>query len=144
MKKESNDCIYPGGFTPLLREEEVREELKRMCKGESPFPPVNVTELSNSFKVEVAIPGVKRENFLVYADDNILSVCVFNKQAPHHTEEAFKMHEFNYDCFERHITLPKNAEAEFVSAVYRSGILSMHIPKSDHPSKNQHTRIVVY
>ena len=50
----------------------------------------------------------------------------------------------NYDCFERLITLPMNAEAEFVSAEYKSGILCMHVPKTDHPSKNMHTRIVVY
>ena len=39
--------IYPGAYVPLLKEEEVQEELKRPHKGETILPPVNVTELAD-------------------------------------------------------------------------------------------------
>ncbi len=64
----SPDCsIYPGDYMPLLRAEEIEEELKLSHEGEALFPPVNITELADSFKVEVAIPGVRREDFLLHA-----------------------------------------------------------------------------
>ena len=136
--------IYPGAYVPLLKEEEVQEELKRPHKGETILPPVNVTEMADSFKVEVAIPGVKREDFLIHSDGNVLSVCVLHKECGLHEGERFQLHEFNYECFDRHIILPDNADSEFVSAEYKAGILRLYVPKAKQPAKNQHTRIVVY
>ena len=123
--------IYLGAYVPLLKEEEVQEELKRSHEGETVYPPVNVTELADSFKVEVAIPGVKRENFLVHADENILSVCVVHKECGLHVGETFQLHEFNCDCFERDIILPDNTDSEFISAEY--------VPKAKHHVKNLHS-----
>ena len=136
--------IYPGAYMPLLKEEEVQEELKRPHEGETVLPPVNVKELADSFKVEVAIPGVKREDFLIHSDGNVLSVCVLHKECGLHEGERFQLHEFNYECFDRHIILPDNADAEFVSAEYKAGILRLYVPKAKQPAKNQHTRIAVY
>ena len=141
---DSGCLIYPGSYVPLLKEEEVQSALKRPHEGETVLPPVNVTELADSFKVEVAIPGVKREDFLIHSDGNVLSVCVLHKECGLHEGERFQLHEFNYECFDRHIILPDNADSEFISAEYKSGILRLYVPKAKHPAKNLHTRIVVY
>ena len=135
--------IYPGAYVPLLKEEEVQEELKRTYKGETVFPPVNVIELADSLKVEVAIPGAKRENFLVHADENILSVCVVHKECGLHEGETFQLHEFNCD-FERDIILPDNTDSGFISAEYKSGILRLYVPKAKHPAKNLHTSHLIF
>jgi len=136
--------IYPGDYVPLLKAEEIEEELKHSHEGEALFPPVNITELADSFKVEVAIPGVRREDFLLHTTDNILFVRVLNKEYKLHGAERFQLHEFNYECFDRHIVLPENADAEFTSAEYKAGILRLYLPKTDQPSKNRPTTIVVY
>ena len=72
----TDDClIYPGAYVPLLKEEEIQLALNRSHLGETFLPPVNVTELADSFKVEIVIPGgVKREDFLIRSDENVLSV----------------------------------------------------------------------
>lgn len=140
----SGYSVYPGEYVPLLREEEVREELKRSHKEAFNHPPVNVTELAQSYKIEVAIPGVKREEFLIQIDENILSVNVLHKKSMLPEVENFQLHEFDYECFDRNIILPENVDAEFVSAEYRSGILRLHLTKTNHPAKNFHTQIVVY
>ena len=136
--------IYPGAYVPLLKEEEVQEELKHPHEGETIVPPVNVIELADSFKVEVAISGVKKEDFLIHSDGNVLSVCVLHKECGLHEGERFQLHEFNYECFDRHIILPDNADSEFASAEYKAGILRLYILKAKQPAKNLHTRIVVY
>jgi HSP20 family protein len=140
-----SDClVYPGVFVPLLKEEELMEELKKSKKTETGHPPVNVTEMIDSFKVEVSIPGVKREDFLILADKNILSVCAVHKDNVLHEGERFQQHEFSHGFCDRHIILPDSADSEFISAEYAAGILSLHVPKTKEPSKSQHTRIVVY
>jgi len=136
--------IYPGTFIPLVKEEEVQTALKHKHAGEIVIPPVNVIELGDLFKVEVAIPGVQKEDFLVHSDANVLSVCVLQKDEGSHEGEIFELHEFNYECFARHIILPGNADPEFASAEYKEGILRIFIPKSEQPGKTLHTRIVVY
>jgi HSP20 family protein len=139
------DClIYPGVFVPLMKEKEVQNELKKSYKSKTVLPAVNVTELSDSFKVEVSIPGVKREDFLIFADENILSVCAVHKDCGLHKGEKSQRHEFNHECFDRHIILPENADSDFISAEYAAGILYLHVPKTKQPAKNLHTRIAVY
>jgi HSP20 family protein len=139
------DCsIYPGDYVPLLNAEEIEEELKLSHEGEALFPPVNITELADSFKVEVAIPGVRREDFLLHTDGNVLFVRVLHKEYVVEGSERFQLHEFNYQCFDRHVVLPDNADAEFISAEYKAGILRLYIPKSDQPAISRHMRIVVY
>src|SRR6478735_4755596 len=109
---ESACEIYPGTYVPLLNEEEVRLALKLSQECDPVVPRVNVLELSDSFMVEMAIPGVKREDILVHSDGNVLSVYVLHKKAGANEEEKFQLHEFNYDCVDRHIILPGNADSE--------------------------------
>lgn len=134
--------IYPGAYTPLLKEDEVQSALNDNC--ETLLPPVNITELADAFKVEVAIPGFRNENFLIHADDNVLSVCVMKKDCGLHEGESFQLKEFNYGCFDRHIILPENVNAEFICAEYKAGILRLYVPKAVQPARNLHTNIVVY
>jgi HSP20 family protein len=138
------NTIYPGEYVPMLKEAEVHSELKRPHERDANLPPVNVTESADSFEVEFAIPGMKREEFMIFADEHILSVCVVHKEPISKQGKNFQLHEFNYECFERNIPLPENVDAEFVSAEYASGILRLHMNKAQSPPKNLHTRIVVY
>ena len=134
--------VYPGSYVPFLEDEEVEEVLNRPHRNEIVLPLVNVTELANSFKVEVAIPGVNREDFFIHANENILSVCVIHKD-----EELLgnvKYDTSDYECLDRDIVLPENADAEFISAEYKDGILCLHTPKSKRTNHNLHSTIVVY
>ena len=142
LRNDDGYSVYPGTYVPFLEDEEVEEVLNRPHKNEIVLPLVNVTELTNEFKVEVAIPGVNREDFFVHADKNILSVCVIHKDED--LLGTVKYDKNDYECFDRHIILPENADAEFISAEYKDGILCLHTPKSKRPNHNLHSTIVVY
>ena len=139
----TSDCsVYPGEFVPLIKDEDLKKELYHALTGSTP-PPVNLTEFRDSMMVEVAIPGAKREDFVVHANKNEVSVCLLNKRSSP-SSKNYALHEFNYGCFERHITLPENVDPEFIHAEYASGMLRLFIPKTRQPLKNTDTRIVVY
>lgn len=140
--RSKDATIYPGKYVPAHNEADLQVALNLPHRGEMISPPANVTELADLYKIEVAIPGVDKGNFLVFADGNTLSVAVMNY--PIGKEENFKLHEFNFECFNRLIPLPKNIDVEFAHAEYRNGILCLNVPKASNTLVNQHTQIVVY
>ncbi len=136
--------VYPGEYTPLPELEAIQEELKKKRKGKVAKPLVNFREQPTGFELEVALPGVKRENLMIVASENILSIGLLHKNPETCKEESFKMHEFNYECCDRHILLPSNADVAFACAEFKDGILHLYIPKTETPVKNELQRIVVY
>jgi HSP20 family protein len=136
--------IYPGAYVPMLKEAEIRSSIKLSVEGESVLPLVNVLEFQGCFKIEMAIPGVKREDFLVHADGNALLICVSHKSPSRAEQENFQLHEFNYDCFARQVILPLNADLELANAEYKEGILRLYIAKTTLPVKQFKTEIPVY
>lgn len=148
MKQDSSKSdihyIYPGKYTPLPELEELANELKTHREGTVVEPLMNVKDTAESFVVEVAIPGVKRENFLIAVDDQVLSIALFSKHSKDYITETFHLHEFNYDCFDRRILLPDTVNVELASASYNDGLLHIYIPKEKKPVKTVSLRIVVY
>jgi HSP20 family protein len=144
MHSKNNCCIYPGEFVPLLKKEELKYELKQLHDDDVIHPPVNITEFSDSFKVEIAMPGVSREEFLVEADENILSVYAVHKKDMKYETDSFQLHVLKNECFDRQVQLPANADTSFTTCEYKAGILNLHMYKTTTPVKNGHTTIIVY
>lgn len=140
----ADSSVYPGEYVPFLNEIDAKEEIKQTDKKDINHPAVNITEQSDFYKIEVAIPGVKREELLIYAKENVLSLCAIHTNKINASFKNRQLHEFNYGWFDRHILLPENADTTFISAEYKSGILKLRIPKATLPLKNLHSRIIVY
>lgn len=134
--------VYPGEFIPRMKVEDVAGQLNKEGKIKIIEPLVNITDLPECLKIEVAVPGMDREDFFIKVLDNILSITVFHKDLPQ--GESFKLHEFNCGCFHRNIVLPENIDTEFVVAEYKAGLLHLYLPKTDYPLKQASSRIVVY
>jgi len=137
-------CIYPGTYVPFMPEKEVKEEIKRTRKKDIIHPPVKVTEHEEFFAVELDIPGVKREEFLIEARENILSVYVVHNNAKLFSTEEILLQKNEHTCFDRHIILDENIDTEFIIAEYLAGILKLHVPKTDKPVKVPKVKIIVY
>lgn len=139
-----DSSIYPGEYVPFLNETDAKEEINQTDKKDLNHPAVNITEQSDLYKIEAAIPGLKREELLIYTKGNVLSICAIQTDKINASLRYQQLHEFNYKKFNRHILLPENADTTFISAEYKSGILKLRIPKAKLPLKNLHSRIVVY
>jgi HSP20 family protein len=144
IKHPNTSEIYPGGYVPLHQREELSHMLKGAIKTMMACPPVNVVELTDSFKIEVAMPGLSREDIFINIDNEIISVRVYHQETKQNNASSFQLHEFDYNCLERNIILPENADAEFSSALYKDGLLIIYIPKATYSEKDLHTSIIVY
>lgn len=95
-------------------------------------PSVNIIEDTEKFKVEVAAPGLTKEDFKIELDNNVLSVTS-EKKVENETKEGarFTKKEFSYQSFSRSFTLPVTVENEQITAKYDNGILNVFIPKKE-------------
>jgi HSP20 family protein len=135
--------VYPGEYVPMQEVEALLEKLVLAGNDSVAKPLVNMDESRDCYKIEVAVPGVSREDFFIAVHDTTLSIVVLHKE-DEKVKKGLQMHEFDTTCFERHLLLPENADTEFVSAEYNQGILSLHIPKTYKPPKARTSQIVVY
>lgn len=97
------------------------------------IPAVNVKENADSFQVEMAAPGMKKEDFKVELNNNILTISSEVKHENENTEdERFTRKEFSYQTFQRSFQLAKEAvDADNIQAKYENGVLQLKIPKRE-------------
>lgn len=100
-------------------------------------PAVNIQQNDNGFMVEVAAPGMTKEDCVVRLDDNNNLVISFEKKSE--TEDnkngAYLRREFSYSQFQRTMILPDNIDKENISAEVKNGVLSVVIPTVDEVEK---------
>ena len=97
------------------------------------MPSVNVKETEDSFLVELAAPGMNRDQFVVEADHNQLTISSVKEENKEEKKEngRYTMREFNYESFKRTFTLPESANADKITANYKDGVLFISIPKKE-------------
>jgi len=96
------------------------------------IPSVNIKENENEFEVEMAAPGMAKDDFRIELNNNVLSISS-EKQSEHESSDGKNVtrREFSYQSFSRSFTLPAIVETDKISAKYTNGILRVNIPKKE-------------
>lgn len=136
---------YPGEYTPIqLTLETLAEELSKPHEGAS-NPAYNILETPEYYKIELAAPGLQREDFFVsITEKGYLSISALHKEPNRIENEKYKKHTFNYECFNRELLLPENIDTDFIKAEYRTGILSLWFLKTKKYYQKRASIIIVY
>lgn len=96
------------------------------------IPAVNIKNNESDFEVEVAAPGLKKEDFNIEVEDNVMKLSVNKSSENEEKNDNFTRKEFSYFNFQRSFTLPKNVvNTEKVEANYKDGILFIKLPKQE-------------
>jgi len=95
------------------------------------IPAVNVIESKDEFKIEVAAPGLNKEDFKVDVDNSILIISSEKEFKNEEKDGKFMRQEFSYSSFKRSFTLPDMVEVDKIKASHKNGILIINIPKKD-------------
>jgi HSP20 family protein len=103
------------------------------------MPSVNVAELENEFEVKVDLPGLKPEEVQVEVKGNELWISGKREEEKEEKGKTFHRVERNYGEFRRILPLPSAVTAEQIEAKLESGVLIVHIPKTEEatPKKIQ-------
>ena len=106
-------------------------------------PSTNITEREKDYKIDVAVPGIKKEDFKVEVENNILTVQGERKEEFSEEKNKVTRKEFHYGSFKRSFTLPETVDSEKINATYNDGILSLTIAKKEVALKEAKKAITV-
>ena len=97
----------------------------------SRIPSANIEETPKSFKIELAAPGLRKEDFNVELKNNILTIASEKEESSEEKDEEGRIRrkEFNFSSFQRSFTLPETANEEKIEATYKDGILHLEVAK---------------
>ena len=95
-------------------------------------PSVNVVDNDDHFLMEVAAPGMNKEDFKIEFENNTLTISGESKKEDNEESKNYSMREYRYSSFKRSFSLEeKEVDLDKVEASYTDGILSIHLPKKE-------------
>ena len=96
------------------------------------MPAVNLSENDNSYTIDLAAPGYRKEDFRLKVNDDVLTISAEskNERTGNGDGREYSRREYTCSSFTRSFRLPENAKDDSISAKYDSGILRIDIPKS--------------
>ena len=128
--------IFPGLnlFDDFFSRDLWNWNLNNNSSTNTTIPMVNVKETNENFEVEMAAPGMNKEDFKVQLEGNLLTIT---SEKNHENEvkdgERYSRREFSYQSFQRTFQLPKEVvEADKIEAKYENGVLKLVIPKNEN------------
>ena len=95
----------------------------------STMPAVNIKELDSQFEIELAIPGIQKEDFAIEVEEGILSISSTQEEEQVNEKGKFTRREFSYNSFRRSFTLPDSVDPTKIDASYSNGVLRVLLPK---------------
>ena len=115
-----------------------------MVRTNATAPAINVIENENDYKVEVAAPGMTKEDFNVHlGEDNELVITMEKKnETKDENNKKYLRREFSYSKFEQAFVLPDDVEKDKISANVTDGILTIDLPKRTPEEKAKINRVI--
>lgn len=108
------------------------------------LPAVNISEDDENFEVEVAAPGLKKEDFNIHIENNLLTISGEHKEENEEKEgKKVSRREFSYTSFNRSFSLPETVDEDKIEAKYQDGLLKLTLPKREEAKKQPPRQINV-
>jgi HSP20 family protein len=121
--KYNNNKVFPS-----LMNEFFNDDFRmNVINNNHSVPSVNSIENDNSFEIDLAVPGMKKDDFTIQLNDKVLVISSENTNSVENN--SMSLNEFNYSSFQRSFTVPETVEFDKIKANYKNGILKVKLPK---------------
>lgn len=136
-------------WSPLRELEEMRNEMSRMFgwpagHGESDgffdslwSPAVDIVQEGDRLLVKADLPGMKKDEIEITLNGDTLTISGEKKRESEQKDDNTYRSERYYGKFSRSLVLPSTVDANKIDAVYKDGVLSLTIPKSEEARPKQ-------
>lgn len=94
-------------------------------------PSANILENADNFQLELAAPGMNKEDFKIQLENNILTISAELEDEKREEGKNYTRKEFYYGSFSRSFTLPKSVDLDKIQADYVNGVLKVTLPKKE-------------
>ena len=127
--KRNNNVIFPSIIDEMFKP----DWLGGVQNFGANVPAVNIKETDTVFRIELAAPGKKKEDFNVEVDHNVLTISSEERSETNEkdNEGKYTRKEFSYNSFRRSFTLPETVNLDTINASYEDGVLHVKLPKKE-------------
>jgi len=125
---EKNNALLPG-FNDVF--ESIFNDTFFNDRMVTRVPAANISETPEKYHVELAAPGLKKGDFKLNLDRNVLNISVEQRQENNESQKNYTKREFSYSSFVRSFTLPDSADQNSIAATYQDGVLQIDIAKKE-------------
>lgn len=126
--ERKNSALLPG-FNDIF--ESVLGDTFFSDRRLNSVPLANISETNEAYQIELAVPGLQKEDFRVSVEKDILSISTERSDQSVKEEKTYNRREFSYASFTRMFTLPETADIERIEANYDQGVLKLLLPKKE-------------
>nr|WP_315420141.1 Hsp20/alpha crystallin family protein [uncultured Pedobacter sp.] len=126
--EKKNSSLLPG-FNDIF--ESVLGDTFFNDRRLSSVPAVNISESNEEYHIELAAPGLKKEDFKVSVERDMLTISTEQRTENNTEGKIYNRREYSYSAFTRSFTLPESANVEQIQAAYTDGVLKLNIPKKE-------------
>ncbi len=109
----------------------------------STLPAVNIKESKEDYQVEVAAPGMNKDDFKIELENNFLVISSEKEDKKEEEGKEFTRREFSYQSFKRSFSLPKTIEDSKIKANYKDGVLKITLPKKEEAKEKPKKLITI-
>lgn len=123
--KTSNQGFFPSFFNDFFNDSWITPQFH------STSPAINVSEDNKGYKVEIAAPGMTKEDFNISISDGDIVIAMEkkNENKDENKDKKYIRREFSYSKYEQRLALPDNVEKQNITAQMTDGVLYIDIPK---------------
>lgn len=107
------------------------------------MPSVNVIEGKDDFKIEVAAPGLNKEDFKIDLDSNVLTITSEKEEKNEEENQRYMRREFSYSSFKRSFSMPQSVDSSNIKATHNNGVLTITIPKKEEAKERPPKQIEI-
>ncbi len=148
IKRNGNSMNqWPLLFDDFFNRDFMNWGLSNYSDTNTTVPGVNIKETKDNFEVEVAAPGMNKDDFNIQLDGNVLTICSekSNQHEENNEDEKYSRKEFSYQSFQRSFTLPKDVvDEDKIEAKYENGLLHLVIPKKEEAKQKPPRQIQIH
>ena len=94
-------------------------------------PAVNIIENKVDFTIALAVPGMKKDDFDINVEGDMLTISAETKVEKEEKDEKFTRKEYNFSSFSRSFTIPTGIKKDKIDAKYEEGVLKLSLPKTE-------------
>jgi len=149
IKRNPNVPAFANFFDDFLAKDAFNWNNDWMVKANPTAPAINVIETEKEYKVEVAAPGMKKEDFQIHInEDNDLVISMEKKTESTEgdkggkEESRYLRREFSYSKFQQTLILPDDVDKDRIDAKVNDGVLTIELPKRTPEEKEKATKVI--
>ena len=136
-KLEKASSFLPSALDDLLKPwKEIMNDLNGSRSWASfTVPAVNISEDKDVYRLSMASPGMKKEDFKIDLEGGILTISAETEEKKEKENEKFRRKEYSYSSFSRSFNLPDAVNKSKIEATYEDGVLTLKMPKKEDVKK---------